>query len=265
MTRAYIPDDVITAITGSSFALNLHGLISFKNSNAFGSLIDDFSFDLSNSLFNLVGLKSDSIVYNTYSFFTILILTIPFHLWLFVFNKLVLRCRSEGGWSWWIKTVKWISNKYLETMTFGYYIRAVLQINQFLLIASIYEIYLFQTSKSLRIVSLVFSFLILFACILLIVFSTFLALKTLNRNENGHSSLNEFFNGVKLMKKFKIYTTALLLRRMIFILLLITLLSVPSKILIALLAIIQIFYSIFISFQRPFSEIKWNIVILNWK
>ena len=135
-----------------------------------------------------------------------------------------------------------------------YYILALLNYNQFLLISWIYEIYLFKTLTSWRIVSLAFSFILLI-CHLLIVWICLIKIK-----ENFQTKQSKLFNGIKLQRKHRLYPSTLLIRRTIFVSFLIWLLIVQSRVLIAILSLIQLIYLVYISYLRPYVETKDNII-----
>ena len=68
----------------------------------------------------------------------------------------------------------------------------------------------------------------------------------------------------RIIKKSRFYVTMLLLRRIIFVTLLITLSSISSRNLIGILIFFQFIYGIYIIFIRPFKEAKGNLIeILN--
>ena len=54
------------------------------------------------------------------------------------------------------------------------------------------------------------------------------------------------------------------MRKTIYIIVLIVLTSISSKFLIGILSVLQIFYSIYVIFLRPYIEVKCNVIeILN--
>ena len=167
LIRVYIPEEVQIEITGSSFALNYPNYLSFKSINYYNNIFENFNYGLSNQLFSSVGIKSDSTIYNTYSFFTLLILMAIFHISIYFLLLVLSKCRADWKWFRLIKIFKWAVNKLLIIMTFGYYIRTILEMIQYLLISTIYEIYEFHTAESLQIVSLLFSFLVLLLIVVL--------------------------------------------------------------------------------------------------
>ena len=66
----------------------------------------------------------------------------------------------------------------------------------------------------------------------------YLSLSSYEVKENEHNRIGEFFAGVKMQKKAKLYSSLLIARRTIFVIFLISLASVSSKTLIATFIII---------------------------
>ena len=124
-------------------------------------------------------------------------------------------------------------------LTFGWYIRYILETNQYILISSVNEIYLFDLSDPKRISSLVFAVLVLFLCISIVLFVFWLSFSSYKMYEEKHSKLEEIFSGVKMQKSSKLYVPTLLIRRALFVVLLITLASIQSWLLISILSLFQ--------------------------
>ena len=122
------------------------------------------------------------------------------------------------------------------------------------------EISNFDTSKTLKIISLIFAIFVLMACFILIGFVSYLSLSSYEAVEDQHNKIGEFFSGVKMNKKSKFYAIALLVRRTLFVILLISLSSLPSRALIAIVSVFQILYTGLIIYLRPFREVKCNII-----
>ena len=74
------------------------------------------------------------------------------------------------------------------------------------------------------------------------------------------SKQSKLFNGIKLQRKHRLYPSTLLIRRTIFVSFLIWLVIVQSRVLIAILSLIQLFYLVYISYLRPYIETKDNII-----
>ena len=260
LTRAYIPDDVKLIITGLKFALNLPSYFSFSLIPSYNSVLDNFNFDLSNYSLSYVEVNSDSSLYNSASFLITMLIMIVVHAFFLTLHILLSKCRTDWNWSWFIKIIKWIILKICHFLTFGYYIRVVLGMNQYLLICSVYEIYIFNTTQLLKIISLLFATLLLIVWIIISIFTFYLSISSYTVDESKHNKLGEFFCGLKMEHKFKLYSFMLILRRTVFTVLFVTWITVASRLLIGVLILFQLIYLAYVCYLRPFKEYKDNIV-----
>ena len=260
MVRVYIPDDIKTVITGLKIILNPPNYLKFNAVTAYNSIIDSFDFDLSNYSLHSIGVNSDSSVYNTAPFFLTLLAVIIFHLFVMMFNKLLAKCSFDWRWSCLAKIFKLILEKWYNMLTFGYYIRAILEMNHYLLICSVYEIYIFNFSQPIRIVSLVFAILVLIGLILTAIWVFCLSITSYSIDEEKHNKLGEFFSGLKMHKKFKLYVFVLIIRRTLFVISFVTCASITSRYLIGVIAFLQFIYLGYICYLRPFKEFKDNFM-----
>ena len=187
-------------------------------------------------------------------------MTILFNILVLFIQKLLLKWSTEGKWKGLIKFFRWNLEKLMNILTFGWYIRYILEMNQYILISSISEIYAFDISKQTRIVSLIFAIWVLSVWASLIIIITFLSFSSYELSKDKHNKIGEFFCGIKMQKKNKLFITVLLMRRAIFVALLITVISTQSWILIEILSLIQFCYLIYLILLRPFIETKGNII-----
>ena len=264
LTKAFIPIDVQTVITGPQFVLNPFDYLNLKGSSTFYDKIkESFNFELSNSLLDPIGIKSDSTLYNMYSYILSHICIVFLHFVIYISYRLVRCLNSDGRWGQIVKWSLWGLNKALNFLTFGYYIRSLLEINQLLLISLTYEIYKFNASNFVRIVSLSTAILLLLlsiVCFILIIFTIIIAFSSYQVDENEHNKLEEIVKGIKTDKKFKIYSPILLFRRAVFVVILITFTFASSKLIIGILSFLQLIYAASIMIQRPFKEVKINLI-----
>ena len=260
MTRSYIPDDVKLIITGLNFLLNLPLYFSFNRMTVYNYTLNNFNFELSNYSLSYVEVNSDSSISNTASFFIITLMMIVINFVVLTLCKLIAKCQIDLTAGWFAKTVKWIVDKLYNLLTFSYYIRTALEMNQYLLICSLYEIYNFNTSNPYRIASLVFAVLLLLGWLLTAVFAFCLSISSYTVDEDKHNKLGEYFSGLKLDIKFKFYIFILIVRRTVFVISLVTWVLVASRLLIGILAILQLIYLAYVCYLRPFKEIKDNLV-----
>ena len=204
LTRAYIPDDVRLVITGLKFALNPTFYFSFNSMSAYNSVIDNFNFELSNNSLSYVGVSSDSSVYNTAPFFVFTLIVIAFHFAVIIFKKLLSKWKTDWKWGWLVKIMIWIVEKTYNLLSISYYIRFALEINQFLLICSVYEISIFNITNPFRVASLLFAMLLLAGWISISIIALILSISSYVVDESKHNKLGEFLSGLKMQCKYKL-------------------------------------------------------------
>ena len=265
LTRAYIPEDVKAVIEGTDFSSNIYGYIPFTNIDIYQFFLENFEFELTNTLLEPIGIKYDSTVANLASVILFTILMVFLSISIYLFRLLFMRLRERERWKWLVKTWYWIFDKLYIMLIFGYFIRNVLEISQYSLIASIDEIYNHNTSSIYRTSSFIFALIVILIFFLLMSFILYLIFSSYRLSEEKHNKLGEFFfRGLRQDKKYKFYVIALLLRRFAFVMLLITCQSLLSRFLIIILVVIQIIYVVYIIYTRPYCEVKGNLIeILN--
>ena len=260
LTGAFIPIDVKNVILGSKFALNFATYFDFLNFKFMGSIINVFEFELSNQSLQLLGINSDSSIFNISPIITWFLAMISLHLQILLLSKLMPTEVSEGRW----KLIKSLSIKFINRLliifTFGWYIRYIFETNQYVLISWINEIYSFKISDSKRILSLLFSIIVLWLCFCLIFFVSWLSLSSYEVIKDQHNKIGEVFSGLEMKKRNKLYVSVLLIRRAVIVILLITFQFIKSWILIAMLSLLQTWYLIYIIILRPFQSKKDSIV-----
>ena len=188
LTRAYFPDDVKSVIKGMKIALCFYIYIPIKRIEVYKSFLSNFNFELIDLLLSSVEINSNSTIFNTDPFLVLLALTVSFHLCIFLLNIYFLRGAEEESRKWWTKWWKLLASRIYNFMTFGYHIRHLLEISQYFLISSLYEIYYFNASSSFRQTSLIFSFGVVMIFLIIILFVLYLSLSS-----------------YKIQKLFKIY------------------------------------------------------------
>ena len=244
ITGAFIPEDVKTVILGQKFAISPFSYIPLQDIEFYKSALKRFNFNLSNSEFDQLGVESGSSIYNICSFFVTLIWITLLHLIIY-FTRVWLNKYEDSEESWWLTRVsKWIINRLFKILTFGYYIRLFLEINQYFLITSVDEIYSFNASGAIRIISLIIAFILFILWLSFIWIPMCLAFYS-HQTSNEESKFGEFFNGLKSMKRFKFYTAILISRRTIFVVVLICLVSTSSILVISILSILQLIYILY--------------------
>ena len=264
LTRAFIPEEIQTIIKGSGFALNIYDYIPLKTMKIYPSFLYSFEFGLSNPSLDSLGIKDDSSIVNLYTIIFSFIITIFFYLWILLVRCLISKWSNNENRSWCTKVINWVVDRIFKLMTLGYFIRNILEMSQFIFISSLNEIYQHKTSNYLKWISFIFSILMIALYIIFSILINYLALSSYRLNEYAHNMLEEFFRGLRASNKSKFYAFVLLMRRFIFIIMLINLESFSSKLLISLLLVIQVIYLWYIALTRPYEQVKCNIIeILN--
>ena len=171
---------------------------------------------------------------------------------------------KSNCWSYVLSGIHMILQKVMIFFTFALYIRAILQTNQFTLISWVSELYNFNVSNTKRIMSIIIAFFVLIAWIAIIVITILLTLSKdaykLSESPDKRSKLDHLFNGVSLNKKSRMFIWFLLIRRLIFIILLITVGPKSSIVAISLLVVFQLIYFGLLIAIRPYKEVNCNII-----
>ena len=264
LTRAFLSKDIRAVIEGSDFASNIYEYFPLKNLQMHPAFLNKFEFDLVNLSLESLGINYGSTLANIYPILAFTLFVIILNFSIFIIRLIFSKFRGNERWSYMIKTTFWIADRLYRILTFGFFIRNTLELSQFILISSINEIYESNTEDSYRLISFVFSILMVILFVLMIGLIQYLAFSSYSLNENEHNKLEEFFRGLQFDGKHRFYTTVLLLRRLIFIVLLITWSSISSRALIIILSLIQVGYIIYLSYIRPYKNLKENLIeILN--
>ena len=137
LTRAFIPIDIQNVITGGKFSLNIASYIKFPN--FIYSAINKFDFNLTNQTLDLLSIKSNSSLFNITPTIILALAVIPIHLLTTLFYYLMPSEAQEGKWK---RLKQWITKlmkKLFIMFTFNWYIRYILETNQYVLISCVYE------------------------------------------------------------------------------------------------------------------------------
>ena len=262
LTREFIiPNNIEVIITKSKFALNIYEYI-FDKLNIHTGFFHKFEFELRNHKLEKFEIKYISTLANSDSILVWLIIILILHMCLWLVRWIFSKWKDCKKWVCFIKIIQIIIEKVFNIMTFGFYIRNVLELSQFILISSISEINEIDISDSLRIISFVFAVLMILCNITLLIIINYLTFSRYELIENKHNKLGEFICNLQENKKSRFYLTMLLVRKLSFVALLITLVSVSSRILIGIMISIQLVYGVYIIFVRPYKEFKENLILI---
>ena len=257
LTQGFIPDAIQTVISGPDFAVNPFESISFLQTNNYGSWTDKLKFNLNESSLAALNIESISTIYNLISFFATLAYAAFVHFTFYMLKIIVNKSKYDGKWA---RLVKGLLTKAFEIMTFGYYIRLLMEMNEYIVVSSINEVYVFNTGETLQILSAIFALLAMIGSVVWIAICIALSLSSYEIVEGEHNKLEEFFEGMKLQKRFRVFTAILMIRRFLFILFWVTLASAPSRAIIGLLVPIEVAFIVYAIIFKPFQEVKANII-----
>ena len=158
-TRAYIPLDAKTIITGPKIALSFSEYVPVRSFPLFNSVTNRFNFTLNSQTIDLLGIVSDSSIFCIIPIIFTIFFTIWFHLLFYLLVKIFSIYNSVTRCNCLFSITKFWISKVFMIMTYGYYIRCALEINQFILIISVSEVYNFNTKDSIKLISFIFAVL----------------------------------------------------------------------------------------------------------
>ena len=159
-------------------------------------------------------------------------------------RKSVISVDEQTKCNWMVKIFNTWINKAFDILTYGYYIRMILETYQQLLVTSINEINQFNISSKLRIISLSIAILVWFLWLSLLVLLFWLSISKYELIEDKHNKLGELFEGLK-KSKYKLYSLVLLFRRLLFVASLLVFVPRSSASVICALCGVQLLYVVF--------------------
>ena len=122
--------------------------------------------------------------------------------------KILNKFKAKESKYCWIFIINWIVTKVFLILTFGYYIRTLLESYQLLLISSISEIRDFNRSSLYHIISLLAAFILLVLWLVAIFVVSKLVFR-IRQEDNSHDKLGEFFSEIKDSKISRLYIVSL--------------------------------------------------------
>ena len=255
LTNSHIPIFIVDYLSGlkaTTWSLNF---IPFKDIPGFKKIIELIDFRMVNTNLRYFGLLSGSTIVNNFSLLWVFWIIFIFHL-IFLPIYRVLKPKLFQS----PKSAKALETIY-QLFNFSLYLRFLLEANQFILLSWITEIKSWSTTTTSEIISLVFALIGISLWFWLIIISIlhWIKNKSLNNTEN-YLSCKEFFNNIKNHSYWRLYSTILLSRRFIFVMLLIISSSLSSIWLILSMLVMQIIYFALITWIRPYTSTKDNIL-----
>ena len=260
LTGVFISKDIQNLVSGLKILLNPFYYISGQNIVGLPSYVyNSLNFGLTDSNLELLGVVSDSTIDNTFPMVLIVFDLIAFHVWISLLSWLLKFLIFSERYRNIEDTLNYIFDHMIVFMTFGFYIRLAMEMYQFLMISSINEISHFNSKEDKRIVSFVIAILVLIFWIFLIgviVWHVFFQKEV----ENTRNKFEQIFEGIKNQKKYKIYVIIQFIRRLVFVVLLITVIPESLYWRISLLLCFQLIYLLVLVLLRPFIQIIVNLI-----
>lgn len=145
-------------------------------------------------------------------------------------------------------------------LTFAFYVRTALEVFQFATVSSINEIRQFDTHSSQRVTSLACAFVVLAACVLIVVFAGYVSLSNYTLFVNRHNKLGQLFVGLKPDCRHRSYVAVSLVRKAVFVCVLVAVDVVASRFVVGAVAIAQLVYIAYVVKLRPFDEVAHSVV-----
>jgi len=254
LTQTSLPADVVGYISGNQmFSFNMN-FLPIQNNVVSKVPLDWLKQNQTNIGLGDMGMESGSSFNNNFCIIWTLLMLAIFH-WLWSLLPRTIDdddprdCKEKThkfvGWVW-------------KILTFGVYIRLVLEAYQNILLSSLNEIMNFEPSSLHIAVSTAAA--IVFVILMSFVF--YWALKQINRDfdPKQHSKSKELVAGLKDSKAARVFTTLLLLRRLVFCTWLIMFSFTGYYYLVSGMLLVQILYTSFMIVVRPFKEPANNLI-----
>ena len=104
----------------------------------------------------------------------------------------------------------------IKIMTFGYYIRLLLETQQFMMLSAISEVNRLGVTSAANIVSFILSIVIIIACVCFIILTIRFAVKPPKIEQDEYDKFGNIFEGLKKDKLKRLYTLWLMIRRILY-------------------------------------------------
>ncbi|CAI2387031.1 unnamed protein product [Moneuplotes crassus] len=258
LTGAYLPSEAKEFFNGMEFMSFDFSFIPFGKLPGLGYSIDFIDFDQNSQELNDFGLESGSSLVNNLSFILFLIFIAIIH---FILILVIAMSADEGSCC--VKLFNCITTKLRAIFTYTIYIRALLEAFVLLVVSLFAEFY--STSSQMpifKLISLVFAIgMMISLSVLVILFIRHL--RNTDPEERDEGPYKELYCGVKESKLAMTFNLFFLLRRLLFVFVLVLLQALPLVVKLSLIMVLEICYIGFvIVYIRPFEKIDLNVVEL---
>ena len=253
LTEVYLATKVSNLIEVMKPALLSFFYFKWDNVGLDTDLIEECEYAQPNSSLRFIGLESGSTLVNIYA--------VCIFFWVLVFLHMIicfLYCcgrskPNEGCWRRFVNYISWV-------FKFSIYIRYILESTMVVVLASISELERLKMSGIMKFRSYISAISALGVVITILVFFLFHWLKYGKDEEMDSSSLRHWYSGLKQSRWSRLFNHIFMLRRIIFVLLLIFLYSEDTTIRISCIVSVQALYCIWLVIFRPFANRKDNIL-----
>jgi hypothetical protein len=217
------------------------------------------NFEQENETLLEMGLEWRSTFNNWFSLLLTFLLLIFIHIWIKLspsFRKIKEERRGKCARIW-IKT----RTKILEYFSYVVYVRMMLEAHQSILLSGITELDTFNLESVASIVSFTFAGIVVTISFLLVAKSYLLLYKYWNNfDPNQKFFFMEFYADIRESKWARCYTSVLLTRRLLIILMVLLMTFINRNIIFSLILGIQLIYFSLLVTVRPFGELENNVI-----
>ena len=157
LTNAFLPEAVVNVILGSKFALVISDQIPVKKVKTSQSILNVFNSNQVSSALSEIGVESGSSIVNLYSFFCSLCTAFFVHLIVKCILKCIPNSKHEGNRCTLSALFYRLVRSIIKIMTLGYYIRLILETQQFMILSAISEVNRLEVTSAANIASFILS------------------------------------------------------------------------------------------------------------
>jgi cysteine-rich repeat protein len=216
-----------------------------------------FNFEMDSQPLRNIGIIYGSVVANLFLPFLFLVITIMFQVFIWAISK-SLPSESNNRW---VQAMIKVVNVILNQMTFSFYIRFFLIMQQYIALVSVAEFFDMNFSDWPHAISWFFAFGVAASLAAFFGFVLWLWYKKAADSEKySKTKFDEFFRGLKKGKLFSFYILVLMLRRFFIAIWLVWFEFTSFGVKIGILIAYQVCHTGFLGFVRPYESFIDNIV-----
>ena len=222
ITQIYLPNNVVNTIIGNKIMINPFQYISLNFLSFYDDLFKWLDSTQTNNGLSEIGLDSGSSIINNLSLIVVLALSVFVHLLVYIVTLIISNWNNRERLNWIQKITIYLVTKTLSAMTFGYNIRTMIESILILSMSTFSEIYNFSGIDTSNVSLLIACLIILSAIILILVLSVLLQFRKIKEDDETINKFEEFNHGIRKTKLWQLYIVIWLIRRILFVLFIIT-------------------------------------------